>query len=959
MRWAMTCLLVAALCQPLYADTAALVTDETITLRNDAVQRVLRKADGVWRTSSISRADGADSLAMQSEGFLIRLMDGTELTLADFRAVGRPLVDRLGRRCSVRVHYAPRGAPPAGAPNSVTVTYSLGDEPYLRKTLTLLMRQGQAVDALQVERFSTELECDRGGRGEPVFIGQAWFAGLEYPGSQTSSQDRLVTLSHFPGLAKRQPATGQWVVESKTAVIGAGMKGDPLELAFSDYVDSIRLPSRNFLQYNSWYDWRGDELTISNLMGTFNGFKDHLLDPYGLKMDAFVPDDGWQNRESIWMPRANLYPEGFAPLRNALEAGGSRMGIWMPINGTNLNADWGAQQGYEKSNRGRFYCLVGPKYNAEIRRATKRVITQGNLAYYKHDFNTLRCTAEGHGHLPDDRHGHEANLDAELELLEYERQLQPGIFLNVTSSVWLSPWWLMHADSIWMCASDFGYDKTYPQLSPREWAMSYRDAHFHNVYARQRKLVPVSAMMTHGIIHGKRLRLGGKEETLRQWSDYVVMYYGRGVQLKELYVSPELLDDSWWQVLGEATRWAVDNHEVLKNVVMVGGSPRAGQAYGYVHWLEDTGIVCLRNPAPFEQAIRVPFDKSVRYRGETGRSFQGRMIYPYVRQMPDEFVSGSPMELPVPACSVIVFECSPGPPPTLAGPLGPVIAASGKAELTPSGTGQVTGSVTVPDEDMPRCDLYLIVRGTGTGVDFDGILVNGAPAKARRSAGEGWVLHAVDLRPFKGSQVTLKATLPGSGDTPFSSPDAEVGAWVVADRPWGSAAVPAEHLPYPISQGFRRKSASLVAPTTLERRKASRRIKAHELEGIKAAKLRIRVFDVNGEPQYRDKHIILNGEKLERVPVNKGRLSAWQESVIDLAPEQLKLIRMKNTLELTNAGGDCYKFTGLTLAVQLADGKWVESSGDWTVRSSVGSWLHAEGKTFRGATSGPIGLALD
>ncbi|MGD9496542.1 MAG: hypothetical protein AB7Y46_09545 [Armatimonadota bacterium] len=36
-----------------------------------------------------------------------------------------------------------------------------------------------------------------------------------------------------------------------------------------------------------------------------------------------------------------------------------------------------------------------------------------------------------------------------------------------------------------MCASDFGYDKTFPQLAPREWAMSYRDAHFHGVYLRR------------------------------------------------------------------------------------------------------------------------------------------------------------------------------------------------------------------------------------------------------------------------------------------------------------------------------------------------------------------------------------------------------------------------------------------------------------------------------------------
>ena len=61
-------------------------------------------------------------------------------------------------------------------------------------------------------------------------------------------------------------------------------------------------------------------------------------------------------------------------------------------------------------------------------------------------------------------------------------------------------------------------------------------------------------------------------------------------------------------------------------------------------------------------------------------------------------------------------------------------------------------------------------------------------------------------------------------------------------------------------------------------------------------------------------------------------------------------------MELTNAGGDCYKFTGLALAVRTADGAWVETPADAQVRSSVGNWLYTEGEVFKGERSGPLAL---
>ena len=62
----------------------------------------------------------------------------------------------------------------------------------------------------------------------------------------------------------------------------------------------------------------------------------------------------------------------------------------------------------------------------------------------------------------------------------------------------------------------------------------------------------MTATMTHGVIYGRCCMLGGKDEPLDKWSDNAVWYFLRGMQMKELYITPSILDDAQWDVLGRA-----------------------------------------------------------------------------------------------------------------------------------------------------------------------------------------------------------------------------------------------------------------------------------------------------------------------------------------------------------------------------------------------------------------------
>lgn len=948
MKRTIVLLFLAALLPPYSsADPAVDCRPDGASLRNAAISCEFSLRDGRWRLSRLARADGSALLQLDADPIGLTVYQGPTLSAESFRAEQPPRPDGPAA-CVVRLTCA-------DPPLTADLRYWLvGDQPYLRKTITL--SGGAVIDSLSLLSVRTDLPLRGGGRGLPVFLGDDWWFGVEYPGFLGELTSNGFVLTHFPG----RSADGTW--SSKTMVLGVAPPGLPLPLAFDDYLQTIKRPARSFLQYNTWYDVRDAEMTLEHFERTASAFEQHLLQPYGLHMDSYQPDDGWQNPQSVWGVRADIYPNGFGPLARLLEAHGSRMGLWLSLLGVKLDIAWAREQGYEVSSTGASYCIAGPRSFAATRDALQRLIREGNIIYFKHDFNALNCAADGHGHLPTQRHGFEANLDAELKLLAFERELQPDIFLNVTSNVWLSPWWLQHADTIWMGASDFGFDRSFPQLSPREWEMSYRDVYFHRVYLQQHNPTPLSALMTHGIIHGKRNRLGGPHERLREWADYVALYYGRGVLLKELYLSPELLDAERWRALGTTTRWAVENWRTLQHTRMFGGDPRQGQPYGYAHWQGDHGIIALRNPGYCAQALSIPVDLTVGYRGPAATSFAAREIYPAHHALPAAFVAGAPNELTLPPCSVTLLELRPAPTWPSAAPTPPAAPElQTSAHVVADAEGRPTLELSLPAIPQPhtRLDLYLILRGTALRQPIASATINDQPATPRLAAGDGWLIYCYDLTAQRAAPTTLRVALARPGEQPFADLHPHAEAWLIGEVGQRADADPfaSEPLPWAIGQGCALWSRQLLPDTTLVFPNRPT-ITAADLPAITAAKLRFEVFDVNPEPRYQGKQVLLNGRSLGEVPANRGDRAAWMEVVLDLPAEHLATLSLNNTLSFTNAGGDCYKVRGMALAVRRADGIWVTGDYSDRVLCSVRNWLYAEGEFFVGDVSPQVNLTL-
>ena len=637
----------------------ARVDGQRCQIGNAALERAVSLAGGKVHTTAIRNKLADREILVESAEFALTVNDTQVFTAADFQLAHQE-VQELGhgaKRLVLTLAHEPLGI-------EVQLRYEVSPAAPLIRKLVAVRSIGQAqllLNRVEVEQFSTGDDCELGGMGQPVFIAGSVFTGLEYPAAQNlvkeNSQAKdpagrfTVALGHLPG--KR--LTPEFLA-SKPAVLGAAKAG-AVERGFAECLGAIRIPPRTHVHYNSWYDVRQKDMSTEFFLQTFAGFKKNLCDKYGVRMDSFVPDDGWQDRNSIWEINRAIFPDGFGELSAGLKAGGSSLGLWHPLTAVegNLVMDWCRQHGYETNRAGSHLCLSAPKHNAQLREVLTRHVKQYDLTYLKHDFNSFACDGEGHGHLPQSAYGFEANVDAYIEMLKLLKQVNPKIFLNCTGGMWLSPWWLMYCDTVWRGASDTGYERAHPFVDQRAQAISYVDGVLYDNFIKNRYQFPISALMVHGIVYGRLHMLGGRSEPLESWTDNAVWSMCLGLMMKELYITPSLLSDAHWDVLGKTLRWAEANKDVLVETQMLPGNPHLGEVTGYKHAAGDRTIVFVRNPSLRRQTVRVDFAPPEGSR--TRRLVE--IVYPYRRVLAADADPAQPIEMALAPNEMLAVEAAP------------------------------------------------------------------------------------------------------------------------------------------------------------------------------------------------------------------------------------------------------------------------------------------------------------
>lgn len=619
----------------------------------------------------------------------------------------------------------------------------------------------------------------KGAFGQPAAISfghSAVFFGVEYPAATTTVKH---TKAGF-GLSCREiigtVVKDKWV-ESKWVVEGLAPDGHA-QLWFDRYLPDIRVaPLRPYALYNSWFDLHAPTfkhlapehvMNEKNIMDIIEAFKKDMIAPYGIHLDAFVLDDGWDVHHSDWQLRQSTFPHGLKPIADTLRTLGTTLGIWFgPTGGYSFRNDrisWMGDHGYEVTGHGSdaMMCIGGKKYGALFQKRTTDMVRDDGVGYFKWDGIQFSCSDPTHGH-PTGYYSRRALLDSLIAKCRAVRAINPDVYLNITSGTWLSPWWVKYANQIWMQGSDYGFADV-PSVSNRDASMTYKDFVLYDDLRAKDCWFPISNLMTHGIIKGALNEIGSTDDPLDNFTNDAMFYFGRGVTMYELYITPGLLDKGEWNALSKSLKWAEDRFDVLQQTRMVGGDPTRGEPYGYVHFRGDSGILAVRNPSMKAGSIRLKLDPADGLDAGASSLVLER-VYPTRWISPSLYAAGATVDLLLDGYETAVYEVFP----------------------LDAATRPLLAGVTFTGKDAGG-SLSLAVLDHGSRVRIlnpsavSAVSVNGTPASADDitlpAAAATPVLRSKSLH-FKGASLTSRLDLDASSTEArfvvFLHPDAVKG----------------------------------------------------------------------------------------------------------------------------------------------------------------------------------------
>ena len=532
-----------------------------------------------------------------------------------------------------------------------TVTYSLqGDEPWFRKRVNLRGPDGAPTPGrLWVDRQLAPPEPIRrvgyglrggpdGGEqsgldtyaaqpgcGYPVYAGD-WFIGLEHPAGFTVPGDGLELCQH--------PTWGEdGTIESFAAVYGAAADHSHVPAAFMDYVWNIRNPRLTAPFITMTVGWSTRYLGAGEYLESFESeeaFFEGMLE-LGLRPDAFALDAGYFDRRSLYRHKTDDEDDTrFLALRDRVAEEGMDLALWVSHNGpVGFDMEWIKAQGWKTGEgpgtpycSGEFVVMMQPEFEDALGARFEELVGRLGTRHLKIDWdNECATCGEFAGRYPTPEHVREETIKAFNRIDGRMRARNPELITR--NGWWPSPWWLAGADHVWLVDSGDCEYASWPSRTQRDRDITHRDASYHQIFQRAETPLPLDAIDNHGFADALANPFADKPHT---WLNNVVLGFTRGTTYLHVTVCPE--DMRQWQAdtLQQALEWMRFHADELgtPGTHMVGGSPAAGEVYGFLHPSADSAWLVVRNPSPEPQRFWVSVADWIGYAPRTIRQ-----VYPF------------------------------------------------------------------------------------------------------------------------------------------------------------------------------------------------------------------------------------------------------------------------------------------------------------------------------------------
>jgi hypothetical protein len=580
-----------------------------LVLGNEALSCAWDISGGRLKPKRVTDKLSATTLELQeTECFQLVLDGGRVIKASDLKIIGKPGIRNLEpQRMACRLAERLRGT-------QITIALTSSDEnlavqwrgilrdgsTYVRQQITFTA-QNEAIDIKEIvlwDLAAARAEAAGTVDGSPVTAGNMFFA-YEHPFSKSrilqGDPPRLrCSLPRSTALDPDKPL-------AQTSVVGVVPQGQ-LRRGFLYYVERERAhPYRPFLHYNSWYDigYGAEKILQQDFVDMIELFGKELIGKREVPMASFVLDDGWDDPASLWRFHKD-FPDGFARLRRTAEKHDSVLGAWLsPFGGYGKakqeRLKYGREQGFETNKSG--FSLAGPRYYGRFRDVCVKMIHEYGLNYFK--FDGIGITGRPTGPAPE----FVKDMEALMQLVGDLRRAKPDVFINITSGMWTSPFWLWYGDSVWRSGRDWG---THGAGSKRQQQVTYRDKETYQNVVKRSPLHPLNSLMTQGVMfanHGLPDDSEGLVEDIRD-------FFASGTNCQELYITPSLMAPEHWDALAEAAKWSGRNADVLIDSHWAGGDPAQGQIYGWAAWSQRKGILSFRNPSGEPGKITIDIGKA-------------------------------------------------------------------------------------------------------------------------------------------------------------------------------------------------------------------------------------------------------------------------------------------------------------------------------------------------------------
>jgi hypothetical protein len=439
-----------------------------------------------------------------------------------------------------------------------------------------------------------------------------------------------------------------------SSVVGIAPAGQ-MRRAFLTYLERERAhPYRTFLHYNSWFDIGFfNPYTQQEALNRIHAVGDELNKKRGVTLDSFLFDDGWDDTNDLWKIRPD-FKDGFEPLKEAAAQYGAAPGVWLsPWGGygpaKHARVATAKRDGYEIVDGG--LALSGPRYYALFHQAVTDMVSNYGVNQFKFD---------GTGNVDQVVKGSafSSDFDAAIHLIGDLRQLKSGIYINLTTGTWPSPFWLFYADSIWRGGDDTEFAGV---GTDRERWITYRDGETYGNIVKVGPLYPLNSLMLHGIVFAQKAPHLSTDPG-GDFANEVHSYFGTGTDLQEMYITPSLLTDADWDLLAEAAKWSRRNAATLVDTHWVGGDPRWLQVYGWAAWSPQKAILTLRNPSAQAQDLALDVAKAFELPAKAARRFTARSPWSSdASQPPIELDADKPHTFHLAPFQVLTLEATPQP----------------------------------------------------------------------------------------------------------------------------------------------------------------------------------------------------------------------------------------------------------------------------------------------------------